>query len=82
MVRTEADEVPDFGFALVVPLTDVVGDDPACGGVTAGDTTALVAFVEGGADVGRREPVISAHIEREAEVVEHDGGDDGVAAQF
>jgi hypothetical protein len=81
VASAEQHEVGQDGLAAVLPGVDVVGVAVAWWSVASGVGAAAVAGVEGSSESWSGHSVVVSGIGGEPEVVEHGGGDAGVAEQ-
>src|SRR6476661_486773 len=82
VVGAEEDAVVGAGGSALGPVGDVVGFAPGCGDGAVGEGAALVAGVEGFADVGWEDAGGAADVEDASLAAEEDGDDVGVAGDF
>jgi hypothetical protein len=81
VASAEEHEVGEVGAAAVLPGDEVVGVAVSWWSVASGVGASAVAGVEGSAEAWSGGACGSAGVDRQAEVVEHGGGDAGVAEQ-
>ena len=81
VVAAQQGEVGEVGGAVVVPVDDVVGVAPGGGGVAAGEDAAAVAGGEGSALGPVGVALFAAQVEGDAEVVDDEGVEAGVAGE-